>query len=83
MYTVPLSFSLDSTTAKTPMSDLKTSDMGFVFSIGGNTYTIDEAEKLIGDDFDPKNVTNIKPYNDPKYAMPDKKAVYMIVMKKS
>lgn len=83
MYTVPISFSLTGSNQKTKMKDLQKSDYGFVFFINGQTYSFDDAKAKLGDAFDPSTVENVEAYDNPQFAMPDKKAVYMIVMKKS
>jgi len=38
---------------------------------------------MLGKSFDPTTIETAEPYDNPKYAMPDKKAVYLIVMKNS
>jgi len=82
-YTVPITFGFGGVREPTYMKALKKSDYGFVFFIKGNIYSIDEAQEMLGKSFDPTTIETAEPYDNPKYAMPDKKAVYLIVMKNS
>jgi protein TonB len=85
MYTVPIDFNISSIDTKlsTPMRRLRNSDYVFVFYIKGKAYTIDEAEKMIGKSFDPTTIASVEDYDHPEYSIPDKKGVYLIVMKDS
>jgi protein TonB len=84
-YSVPIGFYLNSDGAKitTRMRDLRNSDYGFFFYIKGKTYSLDEAQAILGKSFDASNVAAVENYDDPTYTVPDKKAVYLIVMKDS
>ena len=70
---------------KTYMQDLRKSNYGFVFNIKGNLYTIDEAEKIIGKGFMPDQIESAEPFYNydkvGKFEMPDKKEVYLIIIK--
>jgi len=85
-YSVPISFTIGGN-EKTNMRSLRNSDYGFVFSIKDTLYTIDEAEKILGRSFDPNQVKAAEPFYNfdkaPKFDMPDKKEVYLIIMKSS
>jgi len=85
MYTIPISFSLDGKKEKTYMRDLRKSNYGFVFNIKGNLYTIDEAEKIIGKGFMPDQIESAEAFYNydkvEKFEMPDKKEVYLIIIK--
>jgi periplasmic protein TonB len=80
-YTVPINFSLGNKPQKTSFKDLRKANYGFVFLVKDTIYSIDEMQAKLGDSFDPATVEMVKGFDDPKYAMPDKKAVYLIVMK--
>jgi protein TonB len=86
-YSVPISFTLDGNDRKTNMRNLRNSGYGFVFSIKDTLYTIDEAEKILGRSFDPHDILTTEPFYNydklPKFNMPDKKEVYLIIMKSS
>ena len=83
-YSVPISFTIGGN-EKTNMRSLRNSDYGFVFSIKDTLYTIDEAQKILGRSFDPNQVKAAEPFYNyeklPKFDMPDKKEVYLIIMK--
>lgn len=81
MYTIPVSFAPNGPSKPTELDKLRKSKYGFVFYIKGNTYTINEAENLLGKSFDPTAIETVEAYDNSKYAMPDKKGVYLIVMK--
>jgi hypothetical protein len=84
MYTVPINFTFNpDTTYETPIKKLRQSDYGFVFFIKGSTYSLDETEAKFGKSFNPIKVEDVEEYDNPKYADPGKKAVYLIVMKDS
>ncbi|RYY08438.1 MAG: hypothetical protein EOO04_40020 [Chitinophagaceae bacterium] len=79
-YTVPINFSIPN--GKVSLKDLRKSDYGFLFFIKGTTYTIDEAETILGKSFMSDKVEIAEPFNDEeKYPMPNKKEVYLIKMK--
>lgn len=80
MYAVPITFGLG-IKEPTYMKDLRRSDYGFVFFIKGSPYSIDEAETMLGKSFDPATIQSVEDYDNPKYAMPNKKAMYLVVMK--
>ncbi|HTE00739.1 MAG TPA: TonB family protein [Mucilaginibacter sp.] len=82
-FVVPVSFNFEDDNTKTTMKSLRKSNYGFVFFINNKTYTLNEAEAILGKSFNPITVNTVETYNDPKYAMPDKKAVYLVVMKNS
>jgi protein TonB len=84
-YTMPISFNLDYGDSKitTQMRHLRNSDYVFVFYIKGKAYTVDEAEKILGKSFDPNLIASVENYDHPEYNLPDKKGVYLIVMKDS
>ena len=85
MYTVPINFNFTDTDEKifTPMRRLRNSDYVFVFYIKGKAYTVDEAEKMLGKEFDPGTIASVENYDHPEYSIPNKKGVYLIVMKDS
>jgi protein TonB len=82
-YSVPINFfaTYDDEKIITPIKRLRNSDYGFFFYIKGKTYTLDEAQTILGKSFDPSNITSVENYDDPKYPMPNKKSVYLLVMK--
>jgi protein TonB len=82
-YSVPINFfaTYDDEKIITPIRRLRNSDYGFLFYIKGKTYTLDEAQVILGKSFDPSNIISVENYDDPKYSMPDKKSVYLLVMK--
>jgi len=83
-YSVPIGFTIGGN-EKTNMRSLRNSNYGFVFSIKDTLYTIDEAQKILGRSFDPNDVRAAEPFYNydklPKFDMPDKKEVYLIIMK--
>jgi protein TonB len=83
MYVIPITFTVDQ--RKVTMKNLRKSGYGFVFNVKGALYTIDEAEKIIGDSFLSQQVEIAEPffnYNKiEKFEMPDKKDVYLIILK--
>jgi periplasmic protein TonB len=85
MYSIPISFNLDGKREKTYFRDLRKSNYGFVFNIKGTLYTIDEAEKIIGKGFMPDQIEITEPFYNynkvEKFEMPDKKEVYLIIIK--
>lgn len=83
MYTVPINFYYRMPYIKvmTPMRRLRNSDFGFLFYINNKTYTLKEAQAMLGKEFDPEMISSVENYDDPKYAMPEKKGVFMVVIK--
>jgi len=82
-YIIPISFFPNGPSKPTELSKLRKSKYGFVFYIKGTKYNIDEAEGILGKSFDPAMIETVENYENPKYAMPDKKGIYLIVMKSS
>ena len=82
-YVVPITFNLSELSKTVSLQELKTSNYGFVFYIKGSPYSIDDAETMLGKSFDPTTIQSVEDYDNPKYAMPDKKAVYLVVMRNS
>jgi protein TonB len=77
----PVDFSLDKKDINKTIAHLKKSPYGFLFLISGMICTLDEMETKFGKLYDPSMIDEIKKYNNPKYAMPDKTGVYLIFMK--
>ncbi|BAU52854.1 energy transducer TonB [Mucilaginibacter gotjawali] len=86
-FNVPISFSLGGAPATTYIGNLRNSKYGFVFNIKGVLYTIDEAEKILGRSFPSDQIEVAEPFYNynkvEKFEMPDKKEVYLIILKKS
>lgn len=83
-YTIPLNFDLANNNGKTYMVNLRNSDYGFAFLIKGQIYSLNDAQKILGDSFDPTTIKQIiDGFNDPKFVAFDKKATYLVVMKNS
>ncbi len=84
-YTVPIGFfmSMDDSKVNTRVRDLRNSDYVFFFYIKGKTYTLDEAQAILGKSFDSSSIASVENYEDPNNKMPDKKGTYLIVMKDS
>jgi len=84
-YEVPISFKIED--GKVYLKDLKKSAYGFIFNIKGVLYTLNEAEAIIGKSFMSDRVQIAEPFynynNIPKFEMPDKKEVYLIILKSS
>jgi periplasmic protein TonB len=84
-YTIPIAFVMKP--EKIYMENLKASGYGFVFSIKGILYSIDEAEEILGKTFKPEKIETAEPYynysNDPKFQLHNKKEVYLILIKPS
>jgi len=82
-YSVDINFYMtdDDSKLSTPIRRLRNSDYGFLFYLKGKTYTLDEVQAILGKSFDPSNIITVENYDDPKYSMPDKKSVYLLVMK--
>jgi protein TonB len=77
----PVDFTLNKADINKTIAHLKKSPYGFLFLIGGMIYTLNEMEAKYGKLYDPALIDEIKKYNNPKYAMPDKTGVYLIFMK--
>jgi hypothetical protein len=86
-YSVPINFLLDKAKKTTYLNNLRKSKYGFVFNIKGVLYTIDEAEKILGKAFPSNQIEVAEPFynynNIEKFNMPNKKEVYLIILKKS
>ena len=86
-YSIPIDFSLGNEKVTTYMRYLRNSEYGFVFNIKGVLYTIDEAEKILGKTFPSDQIEVAEPFYNynkvEKFEMPDKKEVYLIILKKS
>lgn len=82
-FTAPVLFVLNKKDIDRTVAHLKKSPYGFVFFIGGMVRTLDETETKFGKTYDPALISDIKKYNNPKYAMPDKQGVYLILMRNS
>ena len=86
-YTMPISFDLKTESGdkivpdKTSMKDLRKSEYGFAFFIKGQTYSLDDAQKILGKSFNPTTILTVENFNDPKYVVADKKETYLVVMK--
>ena len=86
-YNVPITFDLQTESGesanidKTFMKHLRKSEYGFAFFIKGQTYSLDDAQKILGKSFNPANIETVENYYDPKYVVPDKKETYLVVMK--
>jgi periplasmic protein TonB len=84
-YSVPINFSVGEGKVTAYMGNLRKSDYGFVFNIKGTLYTIDEAEKILGNSFVSDQVQSAEPFYNynktSKFDMPDKKEVYLLVFK--
>jgi hypothetical protein len=67
------------------MKNLRNSAYGFVFNIKGTLYTIDEAQKILGDSFPSDLIELAEPFYNynkiQKFEMPDKKEVYLLILK--
>jgi len=77
----PVDFILTKAQIDKTIAHLKKSPYGFVFFIGGMVRTLDETEARFGKTYDPTMIGDIKKYNNPKYAMPGKQGVYLILMR--
>jgi TonB family protein len=78
---VPVLFQLDKKAINNTIAHLKKSPYGFVFFAGGQVRTLDEMEAKFGKTYDPTTIIDIKKYTNPKFAMPDKQGVYLILMR--
>jgi protein TonB len=63
------------------MKNLRKAEYGFAFFIKGQTYSLDDAQKIIGKSFDPATIETVENLDDPKFVVPDKKETYLVVMK--
>jgi periplasmic protein TonB len=80
-FDVAVPFFLDKKAINNTVAHLKKSPYGFVFFLGGIVRTLDETEAKFGKTYDPNMIMDIKKYNNPKFAMPDKQGVYLILMR--
>jgi len=86
-YTMPISFDFKTESGdnvlpeNTAMKKLRKAEYGFAFFIKGKTYTLDEAEKILGKSFNPATIEAVENFDDPKFVVPDKKETYLVVMK--
>ena len=85
-YTMPITFSLktengDDIKQMTSMKNLSKAEYGFAFFIKGQTYSLNDAQKIIGKSFDPDTIETVENFDDPKFVVPDKKETYLVVMK--
>lgn len=81
-YNVPISFKIAGNDNVVNMKALRKSDYGFIFQINGAIYTMDQAEEKLGHKFKCNQIAEAVPYEgSASYQMPDKKAVYIVVMK--
>jgi len=85
MYTIPINFTIGKGKVTTYMKNLRNSAYGFVFNIKGTLYTIDEAQKILGDSFPSDLIELAEPFYNynkvEKFEMPDKKEVYLLILK--
>lgn len=85
-YTMPITFNFFTENGdrvirdKTPMKDLRKSEYGFAFFIKGQTYSLDDAQKILGKSFDPAAIQAVENFDDPKFVVPDKKETYLVIM---
>lgn len=80
-FVIPVSFYNKDESQKTLMKTLTRSDYGFLFYIKSKIYTVDEAQTILGKSFDPAIIETVENYDNIQYAMPDKKGIYLIVIK--
>jgi protein TonB len=84
-YTVPINFTIGKGKVTAYMANLRKSNYGFVFNIKGVLYTIDEAQKILGDSFPSDKIELAEPFYNyekiQKFEMPDKKEVYLLIFK--
>ena len=80
-YTIPITFGFQTDVGKTTMRSLRNSQYNFAFFIKGKTYSLDEAQKILGKSFDPFTIETVENFDDTKYSTPDKKEMYLVVMK--
>lgn len=78
---VPISFNLPTERIKTYFKDLKNSAYNFVFFMKGKTYSLNDAQAMLGNSFNPKAIEIVEEYDNPHYSMPGKKGVYLVIMK--
>jgi periplasmic protein TonB len=75
----------DKTKRKITFKDLKDSDYGFVFTIKGTIYSLDEAQAKLGDSFKQDKIEGTEvfynPDNNPKFAITGKKEIYLVKIK--
>jgi protein TonB len=80
MYTIPIVF--NTFKGVVYLKHLRKSNYGFVFDINSSLYTVQEAEKIIGHAYSPKQIEMVEPFyhaaKEPKFEMPGKKEIYLI-----
>ncbi|MGN6640532.1 MAG: energy transducer TonB [Mucilaginibacter sp.] len=80
-YMVPITFYFEDDPGKTALKKLRKSEYGFAFFINGQTYSLDEAQQILGKSFDPATIETVEDLDDPKYVVPGKTANYLVIMK--
>jgi periplasmic protein TonB len=79
-YTIPITFQRGKDIVY--LKHLRKSQFGFVFSIKGKLYTIDEAQKIIGRSYTPNELEDAELFynadKDQRFEMADKKEVYLL-----
>jgi protein TonB len=82
-YIIPIEFNMEN--ERVYIENLRASGFGFVFSIKGTLYSLDEAEDILGKTFKPEKIESAEPYHDQnaeqKLQMHHKKEVYLLVIK--
>ena len=80
-YSLPISFPASGGTLIF-LDNLRKSEYGFIFNIESKDYLIDDAEKILGPNFEKSFIESAEKYPYPeKYSFIDKKAVYYIKLK--
>jgi TonB family protein len=81
-YTVPINFSIKKPGDMVWMKDLRKADYGFIFQMKGHIYTLDQAETMLGKKFPADLISEALPFeNGTQFQVPNKKALYLIIMK--
>lgn len=82
-YTIPINFNMETT--KVYMDNLQASDYGFVFEIDDKQYSLSEAYSIMGKSISPNRIESAEPFvnqnNDQKFLMPNKKIIYLLIIK--
>jgi TonB family protein len=82
-YIVPIEFNMEN--ERVYMENLRASGFGFVFSIKGTLYSLDEAEDILGKTFKPEKIESAEPFHsqntEQKFGIHHKKEVYLLVIK--
>lgn len=85
-YTIPIAFGFRTESGdlvvpeKTLMSNLRKSGYGFAFFINNKTYSLDDAQQILGKSFDPSAIVSVEVCSDPQYIIANKKETYLVVM---